>query len=111
MSDCIPPRRDPFADPMKPNPTCPVCTFPLLCVMCTAARAINTDGTAETEPLFVLTENEMRAIVRQTLHQYIPTEGTSGPVLSAVLVRIREHVGYAKYNEFCAEPMKGGKHG
>lgn len=55
---------------------------------------------------FVLHQDEMRAIVRQTLHQYIPTEGTSGPVLHALLGRIREHVGRDKYNEFTREPTK-----
>jgi hypothetical protein len=57
-------------------------------------------------PPFCLTEAEMRAIVRQTFHQYIPQEGTSGPVLHSLLARIREHVGEAKYSEFVAEPSR-----
>lgn len=60
-----------------------------------------------TNPPFLLSQEEMRAVVRQTYHQHIPHEGTSGPVLHALLDRIRAHVGKATYDAFVAETPRG----
>jgi hypothetical protein len=56
--------------------------------------------------VFVLSELEMRALVRQTFYLHITHEGTSGPTLHALLDRIRQYVGPAKMAAFVAEPPR-----
>lgn len=55
-----------------------------------------------TVDLFTLTTAEQCALARLLDRQYIPYDGTTGPIVHAMLVRLREHVGPDRYREFTA---------
>lgn len=51
-------------------------------------------------PGFRLEENEMRGLLRQLHRQHITHEGSSGPVVHALMARIKAHLPKEKYEEF-----------
>jgi hypothetical protein len=49
---------------------------------------------------FILTEEDMRGLLRETFRHHISHEGDSGPALHRLLGRIRAHLPPAKYHQF-----------
>lgn len=55
---------------------------------------------ANHEAWFVLDERDICALMRQTFTTHISQEGTSGPLLHALLGRITRHIGMPRYREY-----------